>query len=133
VLNVHGVGTWLSLAIVAAVGLAVALSFAMNAASEDARQQVLIVSSHESQNARAVWGPLLSRVMLADVPPSDVDALTAQAEQFDRHADRIRELAAAASLGALVLMLATARPEVRVAPARAETSPAASTRSNGTV
>jgi hypothetical protein len=118
VLNVHSVGTWLSLVIVAAVGLAIALSFALNEGADDVRQQVRIALAQPLEHPRTPWGPWLSERMTADVP--DLQTLARRADELDHRADRIRELSAAASLGALVLMLVTANPPTRRNPAQAE-------------
>ena len=133
-MRIHSIGTWLSLVIVAAVAAAVVFSFAMNEAADDARQLVRIASSQPLEHPRTAVGQWLSARMAADVSSSDADAMATRAGDLDHRADRTRELAAAAALGGLVLMLATARPEERAAPARQEAArPVASTTSNGTV
>ena len=130
-MKLHAVGTWLSAVMVAVIGAALLLSFAMNAASEAAHQQIAILASPSGDQTREAWGPPLLALMMPNVSPTDVADLSTRAEWFDRHADRIRELAAAASLAGLVVMLATGRPERQLA--RSETTPAANTRSNGIV
>ena len=127
------IGTCLSLVVVLAIGLAVALSFAMNSAADDLRQQVRAASGQPLEHQRTAPAIWLSAQMAADLAPSDFTAMFARAETLDHRADRIREMAGAASLVGLVLMLLTARPDARSEAVREANSPVASTRSNGTV
>jgi hypothetical protein len=119
--------------IVLSVGLAIAFSFAMNSAADELRAEINIASSQPPDNPRTPWGVWLGARMAADLPSDDYSRAFARAEDLDHRADRIRDLGSAASVVGLVLMLATARPEAPVNGLRAETSPLASTRSNGTV
>jgi hypothetical protein len=130
---VERIGTWVFLVVVVAVGLAVALSFAMNAAADDLRAQVSIASGAAPALPRTAWGTWLSASMAGDLPPGDSKAQFARADDLDHRADRIRELAAAGALAGLLLMLVTARVETRESQPRSATSAVASTRSNGTV
>jgi len=132
-LTLDAAGTWLFIAIVLAIALSVALSFAMNAAAEELRQEVRIVSSLPRESPRTAWGVWFAERMSADLAPSDPNAELVRAADLDHRADRIRELAGAGALAGLLLMLATARPEARLTRSQSATSPAASTRSNGTV
>jgi hypothetical protein len=113
-MTLHSVGTWLSLVIVLVIALAIAGSFAMNEAAEDLRLQVRVASAQQLDRPRTVWGSWLSARVAADVDRSDVAALNTRIDELDRRADRIRELSSAASLGVLVLLLVSARPEARV-------------------
>ena len=120
--------------IVAAVVAAVVFSFAMNEAADDARQLVRIASSQPLEHPRTALGQWLSARMAAGISASDPDAMATRAGDLDHRADRTRELAVAAAVGGLVLMLATARPEERATPTLQDAArPVASTTSNGTV
>src|SRR5215831_17597932 len=99
----------------------------MNAAADDLRAQAQIASSLPPEQPRTLWGTWLADRIAAGLGPFDHTAMLVHADELDHRADRIRELAGAASLGGLVLMLVTARPEARVGAARAESSPVAST------
>jgi hypothetical protein len=96
------------------VVVAVSVSFAMNAAADDLRQQATIAASQTPEHPRTAWGVWLSSRMTPGANSSDPSDLIARAITLDARGDRIRELAAAASLGGLVLMLLTAPPEARV-------------------
>ena len=127
--SVEGVGTWLFGLVVVAVALSVGLSFAMNAAATDVRAQVSVASGTGPEDPRSVWSTWLAVQFTTDLPPDDYALLAARATELDHRADRIRELAAAAALGGLIVMLLTARPDT----ARADKNPLASTSNNGTV
>ena len=131
--SLDAVGTWLFVVVVVGVALSIGFSFAMNAAADDLRGQARIASSLPPEQSRTPWGTWLAARIAADVTPSEFAATLERADQLDHRADRIRELAGAAALGGLVLMLVTARPETRAASERARSNPVASTRSNGTV
>lgn len=131
--NLEGTGTLLLLVVVVGVALAVGLSFAMNAASDDLRQEVRLASSLPVEHPRSVWAGWISAGMTRDLAPADYTARFLRAEDLDHRADRIRELAGAGSLAGVLLMLVTATPEARLDRKRAEASPLANTRSNGTV
>jgi len=126
-------GTWLTVILVLVIGLAVGASLLMNAAADDARARMNIASNQASGTERTPWGIWLGDRTTADLAPTDIQALKARADDLDHRADRIRELAGAASLAGLILIVATARPEARLANSQSATSPLASTRSNGTV
>jgi TRAP-type C4-dicarboxylate transport system substrate-binding protein len=118
---------------VLAVAAAVALSFAMNVAAEELRQEVKVASNEARdtpETAPVVW--LAARVS-DDLPAGDYAVRLTRADQLDHRADRIRELAGAASVAGLVLTLATSKAETRAAQSRSATSGAAKTTSNGMV
>ena len=126
------IGAGLLLIVVAAIAVGVALSFAMNSAADDLRQQVRSASGQPLEHPRRPPATWLSGAMSADLAASDSTAMFARAEALDHRADRIREMAGAASLLGLVILLLTARPEPAAGAPRADSSPVASTRSNGT-
>jgi hypothetical protein len=126
-------GTWNFLVIVLAIGLAVAASLLMNSAADDLRAQMNIASHQAPDSPRTPWGVWLASRLETDVASIDTQTLKVRADDLDHRADRIRELAGAASLAGLILMVATATPEARLAGSSSEINPVASTRSNGTV
>ena len=127
------VGTWLSLTIVLAILGVIALSYAMNEGADDIRQEVRVMSGLGREHPRRPLGPILAWSMTTDLSATDYDARHLRADLLDHRADRMRELAAAAALGGVVLMLATARPQTRQSSERVAINPLARTRSNGTV
>ncbi len=126
-------GTVAFLLIVTGVAAAVTLSFAMNAAADELRQQVRVATSLDREIAATPWGVWLAARMSSDLPPDAFDARFARAEDLDHRADRIRELAGAASVAGLVLILATASPTARRLRSQSRTSPLAKPTSNGTI
>jgi Arc/MetJ family transcription regulator len=131
--SLHDVGTWLVLLVVVGVAGVVVLSYAMNAAADDLRQEVSMVSGAPLDHERTAVGTLLSDRLSADIARSDLAGLRARADELDHRADRIREAAGVAALLGLVVMLVTARPETRSGEARDASSPLANTSSNGSV
>jgi hypothetical protein len=127
------VGTWIFLAIVIAIGLAVGVSFVMNSAADDLRARASIATNQAPDSPRTPWGVWLASRVAGDVVSANSESLKARADELDHRADRIRELAGAASLAGLILMVATATPEARLASSQSATSPVANTRSNGSV
>jgi HAMP domain-containing protein len=132
-LTLERLGTWVFLLVVLGVALAIALSFGMNAAADDLRAQVAIAAGQSADSPRTVWGDWLSGRMAADLDPADTPARLTRAADLDHRADRIRELAGAASLAGLVLAFVTARPDTRRSTSESGASALANTRSNGTV
>lgn len=132
-LSLERVGTWLFLIVVLAVGASVALSFAMNIAADDLRQEVRIASALPPEFDRTAWGMWLNQRFTSDVAQGDYQARFDRTSELDHRADRIRELAGAASLAGVVLMALTARPEARLRSSQSATSALPNTRSNGTV
>jgi hypothetical protein len=130
--STHTIGAGLVLIVVAAIAVGVALSFAMNTAADDLRQQVKLASGQSLEHPRNPPATWLSAALTADLAASDFTALFARAEVLDHRADRIREMAGAASLLGLISLLLTARPEAAAEAPREASSPVASTRSNGT-
>jgi hypothetical protein len=130
--HLRQIATWLLIVVVLAVGLAVAVSFAMNSAADDLRQQVRLASGQPLDHPRTPPGTWLSGPMVADLGPSDFLGVFARAEALDHRADRIRETAGAGSLVGLVVILLSARSDARADAPREASSPVASTRSNGT-
>ena len=126
-------GTVVFAVFVIGVAISVGLSFAMNTAADDLRQQVLVATGQGAEHARTAWGSAFSASMASDIKAGDSATMLERSQELDHRADRIRELAGAGALMGLLVMLVTARPEARLGSARAEASPAASTRSNGTV
>ena len=131
--TLHDIGTWLFIVVVLVIAGAVTVSFAMNTAADDLRQEVNSASGAPLDHPRGPPGTWLSAPLSADVARSDLTGLRARADELDHRADRIREAAGVAALLGLVLMLLTARPEAGSSDAREATSPLASTRSNGSV
>jgi hypothetical protein len=126
-------GTWMFAIVVIAIGLSVGASLLMNSAADDLRAQINIAANQAPDSPRTPWGMWLAGHVAADLSLTNVDALRTRADELDHRADRIRELAGAVSLAGLILMVATGTPEARLASSQSETSPVASTRSNGTV
>ena len=131
--NLERIGTWVFVVVVVGIGLAVAASLLMNAAADDVRVRIDLASNQSPDGPRTPWGMWLAGRVTTDLAPTDTQALRIRADDLDHRADRIRELAGAVSLAGLILILATARPEARVASSQSASSPVASTRSNGTV
>jgi hypothetical protein len=132
-MKLETVGTWLFVLIAVAIGLSVLLSFAMNLAADDLRAQASLARGQEpdtNHTAVSIW---LSARIAPDVADQDLAFVDQRSGELDHRADRIRELAAAASVAGLVLALATARPEARIRSAQSASSGLANTRSNGTV
>ena len=131
--TLHDIGTWLFIVVVLVVAGAVTVSFAMNTAADDLRQEVNVASGAALDHPRSAPGIWLSAPLSADVPRSDLTGLRARADELDHRADRIREAAGVAALLGLVVMLLTARPEAGSSEAPEASSPLANTRSNGSV
>jgi hypothetical protein len=126
-------GTWLFVAIVLAIGGIVLTSFVIDAGAEDLHAQTEVLRGARPEGSRIAIGAWLSARMAADIDPANIEALGSRADELDHRADRIRELAAAASVAGLVLALGTARPENRMARSQSASSGLAKTISNGTV
>jgi hypothetical protein len=126
-------GTWLFALIVVAIAGIIVLSFALDAASDDLHAQAEIIRGVQPTGSRMIIGSWLSAAVAPDVDSSDVAGLSARSDDLHHRADRMRELAAAASVAGLVLALGTAKPEKRMALAQSASSELANTRSNGTV
>src|ERR1041385_3352508 len=132
-LSIESAGAWLFAIVALAIGLAVALSFALNLAASDVRAQSRQLQALDTEFTRTPLSEWLSATLAPDVPRADYVALDRRAGDLDHRADRIRELAAAASVAGLLLALGTARPEVRKRTDQSASSALASPRSNGTV
>jgi hypothetical protein len=132
-LSLQRAGSWAFGAIVLLIGALVVQSFAMNAAAEDLHGQALIARGFLPETPRTPVSMWLSARIAPDLASNDASGLDQRAQDIDHRADRIRELAGATSVAGLVLGLATARPERRLASDASDASPLASTNSNGTV
>jgi hypothetical protein len=132
-LTLESAGTWLFALVAFSIGLAVATSFIVNVAGADLRAQARVLQGLDLEFTRTSLSAWLSARIAPDLAPTDATGLDRRASDLDHRADRIRELAAAASVAGLVLALGTARPEARSRTAQDASSPLASPRSNGTV
>jgi hypothetical protein len=127
------VGGWLFMAVVVAVACSIALSFAMNDAADDLRLQVRLATNESLDHPRTGHGAWFAVRTIADLQSDDYSALWARADELDHRADRIRELAGVGSLAGLVLLLVTVGPSKEGSLAREDSTPVASTSSNGMV
>lgn len=132
-LSLHQIGTWVFGVAVLAVAAAVVLSFAMNTAADDLRQQANQQAGASLDHPRRAPGVWLSAAFAGDLGRANLAALEKRADDLDHRADRIREAAALAALVGLVVMLVTVRPEARSGEGRDASSPVANTRSKGSV
>jgi hypothetical protein len=131
--TLESAGTWWFALVAIAIGLAVALSFTINVAAADLRTQSHALQGLDLDFTRTPLSMWLSARMAPDVAAGDAVGLDRRSGDLDHRADRIRELAAAASVAGLVLALGTARPDVRRRTAHSASSALARPRSNGTV
>jgi hypothetical protein len=133
-LSLFGVGTWLFALVALAIAAILLLSFALNIAAEDLHARAWIVRGLQPDSPRTPISETLSAAMAVDLTSeSDAQVLDVRSQDLDHRADRIRELAVAASVAGLVLALATARPEDRTRTTQSASTALANTRSNGTV
>ena len=79
--------------IVAAIALAVVLSFALNAAADDLHAQASLARGVAPDVPRTVIGSWLASRIAPDVLASNPIALDQRSQEVDHRADRIRELA----------------------------------------
>ena len=126
-------GTYLFAAIVLVIGTLVVQSFAMNAAAGDLHGQSLQARGLPPETPRTALSMWLAARIAPDVASNDAVSLEQRSQDVDHRADRMRELAGAASVAGLVLCLATAKPERRLASAASTATPLTNTSSNGTV
>ena len=131
--TLHHLGTGVFVLIALVVAAGVCLSFAINAAANDLHAQATLARGASPETLRTAAGAWLSGMLAADVQAADAPIQDARASDLDHRADRIRELAAAASVAGLVVGLATAKPENRMPAAQSANNGLANTRSNGTV
>jgi hypothetical protein len=131
--TLFGVGTWLFAVVALAIGGAVLLSFGMNVAAEDLHAQASIARGLVPDSPRTPISRTLSASIVPVIPSTDAQTLDSVSQDLDHRADRIRELAAAASVVGLLLALATARSEDRTRTSQSASTALANTRSNGTV
>jgi hypothetical protein len=123
--------SWVVGLVALAIAAVVVFSLAMDEAADDLRLQVRDASGLPLETPRTFHGSWLSAHIAADIQPTNYAAMFSRADELDHRADRIREIAGAASLAGLVLVVATASPDATRT--RDRTRPLASTKSNGTV
>ncbi len=102
---------------------------AFDIAAADLHSQA-VAQRGESAQPRTLWGIALSDRLASDVEPKERDAA---AIVLGNHADRLRELAGVVALGGLLFALFTGDRRAAEPRRDVETSPLASTSSNGTV
>lgn len=102
-------------------------------ASSDLHTQVDVPPGDAQQSLRTPAGRALSSMLASDVPADDLRLLSDRASLLDQRSDRLLEGTAVIALVGMLVALATGRSAWRASRRRDETSPLASTSSNGSV
>src|SRR5262245_29301182 len=117
-----------------AVAVALVLALALNAAADDMRMQVNIGLGQPLEHPRSPWGTWVAGQLGRGVAADDLVLLRQTSVDLDHRAVRIREMAAAGSVVALlVALLSLGRANNGNAANREEASPLARTSKSGSV
>jgi hypothetical protein len=132
-MTVERAGTFILLLITTVVLIVVGLSEVLSLAADDlyaSNNQARGIPIAAERGQPGIW---LSAQLAADLPPADLVARNARADQLAYRSERVREAASVAALLGLLVALLTARPGTDEVRGREVSSPAANTISSGTV
>jgi hypothetical protein len=135
-IGVERIGTIVLGVLVVAILLVQAASVVLDISADDAFLRYDLLVGQPLERERTPYGIWLSGLLTADLGPTvSAQAMRERADALGHLASRLREIAGVSALAGLLVapLSATAEREARMVRGREETTPAASTASNGTV
>jgi hypothetical protein len=110
-INVDRSGVRILVALTIVTLLMVCVSALMRIAAQDLYAAVNTARGSGEITTRTVYGQWLSAELSGDVPPDNLDARQARADELSFRSDRVRELSAVPTVVGLLVALLTDSPE----------------------